>query len=202
MKDVLVTASGAFSIAVLLYIFYAAVRTNWPISYVSASADFGLVVNRNVLRYMAFMLAPAYLAALVVSTTVSRFGGSPMVCALVGAALHLARTQVPYYLKHVARIDNHTRFPAVLVVVAVVSGVLASAALGGLGSGPFTAVVPPVDEFFKSLWSTVLVGLLGIAILRASRQSNSMDGLVERSRTEVGEGLLYFARNEAVKAGG
>ncbi|MEU2612666.1 hypothetical protein ABZ570_13970 [Micromonospora sp. NPDC007271] len=201
VRDPLVTAAGVLAISALLFIFYAAVRTEWPTSYVSASADVGLIVNRNICRYLAFMFVPTYVVTLLVSTTVSSFGGTAMACALGGAALHLARTQVVHYFKTVVRIENHTRLPSTLVVIAAMLGTLGSAALGGLGPGPFTAVVPPIDEFFKSLWTTIFVALLAVAALRISRDTSSADTLVKRSRQELGEDLIKFARDEATRAG-
>ncbi|MEG3636699.1 hypothetical protein [Micromonospora palythoicola] len=201
MRDPLVTAAGVLAISALLFIFYAAIRTEWPTSYVSASADVGLIVNRNICRYLAFLFVPTYVVTLLVSTTVSSFGGTAMVCALGGAALHLARTQVVYYFKTVVRIKNHTRLPSTLVVIAAMLGTLGSAALGGLGPGPFTAVVPPIDEFFKSLWTTIFVALLAVVVLRISRDTSSAAALVERSRQELGADLIKFARDEATRAG-
>ncbi|MER5335875.1 hypothetical protein [Micromonospora sp. NPDC002717] len=201
MKDWLVTASGAVAIVGLLYLFYAAVRTRWPESYVSASTDVGLIINRNITRYLAFMFGPAYIITLIVSTTVDRFGGKGVISALAGALIHVGRTQGVHYFKHVARNGNHTRLPATIVAIVAALGTLASAGLGGLGPGPFTAVVPPIDEFFKSLWTTIFVALLAVAVLRASKDTTSAAVLAERSKREVGEDLLRFAREEAEKAG-
>ncbi|MER5455246.1 hypothetical protein ABT008_10695 [Micromonospora sp. NPDC002389] len=195
------TAAGVLAISALLAIFYAAIQTEWPTSYVSASADVGLIVNRNICRYLAFLFVPAYVVTLLVSTTVSSFGGTAMACALGGATLHLARTQVVHYFKTVVRIRNHTRLPSTLVVIAAILGTLGSAALGGLGPGPFTAVVPPIDEFFKSLWTTIFVALLAVVALRISRATSSAEALVKRSRQELGQELIKLARDEATRAG-
>jgi hypothetical protein len=201
MREWLITSAGACSIAILLFIFYAAIKTRWPESYVSASEDVGLIINRNVGRYLLFMLLPTYIVSLIVTTTTKGYGGNPTICALAGVFIHLTRTQGRHYVQHVARTRNHTRLPATFVTGAVVIGGIAAAFVGSLGPGPFTAVVPPIDEFFKSLWTTVFVALLAVVALRMSHDTTSAWTLAQQSRKEVGGDLLRFAREESKSKG-
>ncbi|MEU4426199.1 hypothetical protein AB0F81_36730 [Actinoplanes sp. NPDC024001] len=201
MKEAGITAPGALLIPAILYIFYSAVHTRWPESYVSASEDVGLVINRSVTRYLLFLTVPTYLVTLIVATTVDRFRGSALVCALLGAAIHVGRTQFAHYFRVIRRVHNHTRLPAVLVAASAAGLVFGSALLGSLGPGPFTAVVPPVDEFFKSLWTTMLVALLAVFAVKTWGDTSSGYTLVVRSRREVGPELLAFAEEKAKEAG-
>lgn len=197
MKELAATIMGMILVPMILWLFYSAVRTQWPENYVTASRDYGTVVNRTSGRYLLFRTVPAYCAALVVATTVNRFGGEGMISVLVGAGYYTCITQLRHVVNTWRKVYSHRRLPILLVSVAAAFCILISAALGGLGPGPLVAVVPPIDEFFKSFWTTILLALIAAAVFRYSRHQLSVAELVRRSRLEVGDSLLKFARNAA-----
>ncbi|WP_127499682.1 hypothetical protein [Actinoplanes solisilvae] len=199
MKEVAVTATGAIIVPAILWLFYSAVRTEWPENYVTASQDFGTVVNRSSIRYLVFRVVPAYLTSLIVATTVSRFHGNGMTAALAGAAIFVYSTQGRHIYDVWRRQHGHRRLPVLVVSLAAGCGIMVASALGGLGPGPFVAVVPPIDEFFKSFWTTILIALIAVAVVGYSRHQTSVTELVRRSREEVGKKLLDFAQETAHK---
>lgn len=150
MKDLAVTATGAALMPMALWLFYGTVKTEWPENYVATSRDFGTVVNRTSLRYLLFRLAPSYLAALLISTTINRFGAHGMAAVLIGAGVYTSLTQSRHIFDVVQRRNgHHRRLPIMVVSGSSAVGIMLMACLGGLGPGPFTAVVPPVDEFLS-----------------------------------------------------
>jgi hypothetical protein len=88
-----------------------------------------------------------------------------------------------------------------IVTLAASCAMLVAALLGSLGPGPFTAVVPPVDEFFKSLWSTLFVAILAVFAIKSRGDTSSAHGLVTKSRHEVGQRMIDLCRRKAEESG-
>lgn len=198
-RPLLVVVVGTVIGSALIYLFYIAVRTRWPANYASSSNDFGMIVNRTILRYAAFALGPPYTVALLVSTTVGRAGGAGMVVAVLIGAFQVCYLRVPEIYRTLRY--NHTamRMPTVLTEVGLAVATLAVAALGGFGPGPLGFVVPPIDELFKSLWGTIFVAILAAIVIAKTRVQLDIGRLITRSRREVGPRLRELARSEAVK---
>jgi len=185
----------------LIYLFYSAVRTRWPANYASSSNDFGMIVNRTLVRYAAFALAPPYIVALLVSTTVARAGAAGMVVAVLIGVFQVCYLRVPETYRTLRYNDTAMRMPTVATEVMLAVGALIVATLGGLGPGPLGFVVPPIDELFKSLWGTVFVAILAAIVIAKTRVQLDIGRLVQRSRREIGPRLRELALSEAVKAG-
>lgn len=197
MKDVAITAVGIAIGVLILKVFYSAIRTSWPENYVSVTGDYGVVVNRTLLKYAAFRLVPAYAVALLVSQMAGRYGGHPMYVAILIGVLHATQSS----LRHLVavfrrRSPEHIRIAAILVDLVTSICVVAVALVGGFGTGPLTAIVPPLDEFFKSFWTTAVVAVLAVYVLNLSRATREAAALVRRSRAELGP-LVNRAREEA-----
>jgi cell shape-determining protein MreD len=199
---VLPTLIGAVIGSIVIYLFYTAVRTRWPSNYASSANDFGMVVNRTVFRYAVFALGPTYVVALLVGTTVSRSGGAGLVTAFL---IGIFRVGCYYYVRSVYRTIRHnhtaTRTPTIILDVAISVCVLIAATLGGLGPGRFGFLVPPIEEFFRSLWGTVFVAILAAIVIAKTNVQFNVSRLVRRSRREVGPELLELVRKEAREAG-
>lgn len=198
---VLPTLIGAAIGSMVIYLFYTAVRTRWPSNYASSANDFGMVVNRTVLRYVVFALGPTYVVALLVGTTISRSGGAGLVTAFLIGVFRISY----YYVRSVYRTIRHnhtaTRIPTIILDVTISACVLVAATLGGLGPGRFGFLVPPIEEFFKSLWGTVFVAIIAAIVIAKTNVQFNVGRLVRRSRREVGPELLELVRREAREAG-
>ena len=182
----------------LLWLFYAVVRTSWPTAYASyGNGDYGVVVNRGAFRYFMFALAPTYFVALIVSTTVERQAGHAMVCALGIGIGHLLRTQAVMIYKTIRYSVSRLRYPVLLYAAVISVGVLVVSFLAGLGPGPAGVVVPQPADFFSALWTTAFVALFAAFVLRASTSRRDVNRVRERSEQEVGPELLTFAREAA-----
>lgn len=201
MDSFAVTGVGAIVGAFLLFVFYLAIRTEWPVNYASTVNDFGMIVNRGILKYTAFALGPVYLVSLLVSTTTARAGGIGIATGALIAGLHVARTLAVHLYRTIRYDRTHTRYPTILLDSVVGLGIILAGTLGGLGPGPFTILVPPLEEFFKALWTTIFVAILAIVALSVTRVQFDVFNLVRRSRREVGPDLLNFARKKAVAFG-
>jgi hypothetical protein len=196
MHAVAVTALGALAGFVFLELFYLAVRTEWPTSYVSLETDFGVIVNRSVGRYLLFMAAPIYCVSLISSTTVGRNHGNQFLTALligIGHAVFASLRNAWLSMKR----RTTSALAAVLILDLLTSVVVISASLlGGLGPGSYGFVVPGMDEFFKSLWTTAAVAIIAVCLLHLTRNRNTVDKMVRRSRREVGD-LEAYAREQS-----
>jgi hypothetical protein len=193
--------SGTIAGCALIYLFYTAVRTRWPANYASSTNDFGMIVNRTVARYTAFALAPTYIVGLLAGTTVTRAGGDGRLTALSIGAFHVLRMYSVKITRTLRNDHTATRIPALILDGTLAAGVILIAYVAGLGPGRFTFVVPPVDEFFKSLWGTVFVAMVAAIVISKTNVQFDIARLITRSRKEVGAKLITLARDEAKRVG-
>lgn len=197
MRSTVITVVGAVALFALLKMFYLAIRTKWPESYVTASTDVGLVINRSVTRYVLFLVFPTYLTSLLTATTVTRFKGSALACAVIGAAAFLVSGQLRHYWTVVRKSQKPNRLSATLVSLFATISTLAAALLGSFGPGPLSFVVPSIDEFFKSLWTTLFVALLAVFAIHTWGDTTSAYTLALRSKREIGDVLVGHTEAEA-----
>jgi len=201
MHQVLVTLSGIVVGCTLIIMFYTAVRTQWPSNYASATNDYGMIINRTIFRYVAFALAPTYFISLIVGTTVARAGGSGLIVATSIGLFHACAMYGVHIFRTLRYDRSGTRHPTLVLDVSLIIGVLSVAMIAGLGPGPLAFLVPPIDEFFKSLWTTVFVAILGVIVIAKTRVSVDVVRLVEKSRRELGRELIIFAKQQALTYG-
>ncbi|MGC4768892.1 hypothetical protein ACLQ25_07900 [Micromonospora sp. DT44] len=199
-KIVRPTLLGVGAGVLLLHVFYLAVRTEWPVKYATlAVSDYGVVVNRGFARYLVFALGPTYLVTLLVSTTVGRFGGHSVFCALSVGLIHAARTLGVLIFNSLRMRSSRLRIPTVVFSALSSLGLLVVSFLGGLGPGRAVIVVPPLDEFFKAFWTAAFVAVVAVMALRDNGRQRDIEEIVERSRREVGDKLLRCGRQTAAE---
>ncbi|MET8252025.1 hypothetical protein [Micromonospora sp. NPDC005197] len=78
---------------------------------------------------------------------------------------------------------------------------MGAALLGGLGPGPFDFVVPPVDEFFKALWTAIFVAVIGVVVLNGTRDRYGPGDLFDIAEREAPAHLVEYSRSRSEKAG-
>lgn len=197
--DWLVTSIGTVVGVGLLALFYATVRTEWPLNYASLGDDPGVVVNRTFGKYCTFAIVPMYVVALLASTTVGRAGGHAMVCALTIGAIHILRTQGKLIWMSFKQRRSERSNPTIILAAITTVGLLATSWLGGLGPGPAQFVVPPIEEFFNAFWTTAVIVVIAAFISRSTAIRRTVYDALEQSRREVGGGLLRYARETATR---
>ncbi len=187
---------GAIGIG-LLRVFYAAVRLEWPSNYVTTTRRFGLVVNRTVRRYLLFILAPVYLVSLLMSTLAARERGLAWLVALaigIGHGLQNHGSPALIIIRHNPR---QIWTPDVLLQLGLILASLMAAIAGGFGPGPFGFVVPPIDEFFKALWTSAAVALIGIMVLNTTERRTRPGDLFDTAERSAEVDLVAYAVQRA-----
>lgn len=198
-KSILLSLFGALIGSILISLFYTAVRTRWPSNYASSANDLGMIINRTIVRYIAFSLAPTYVICLLVATTARRAGGIALVTAILIGAFRVVYMYIPNIYRTVRYNRSLARTPSIILDTALALSIFAVAYLGSLGPGKFTYLIPPVGDLFTSLWGTIFVAVLAAVVIAKTNVQINVDRLIKRSRREVGTELLEFARNEAVR---
>jgi hypothetical protein len=61
--------------------------------------------------------------------------------------------------------------------------------------------VPPVDEFFKALWTGAFVSVIAVIALNTTNQRRGPGDLADTARREADDELTTYARNRAREAG-
>ncbi|MFU8872655.1 hypothetical protein [Micromonospora sp. SL4-19] len=96
---------------------------------------------------------------------------------------------------------RHAWGPDALLQFSLAALSIAAALLGGLGPGPFGFVVPPIDEFFKAIWTAVFVAVLGVVVLDATRMRHQAGDLYDIAVREAPRRLVDHAQQKAKEAG-
>jgi hypothetical protein len=186
---------------VVLRVFYGAVKVEWPSNYVTRTRDFGLIVNRTFKRYVLFILAPVYLIALLMSTITRREGGFPWLVALAIGLGHAFKNHGGTVVASFRHGDPKPFSPDMLVQLGLFFFALTAAMAGGLGPGPFQFVVPPIDEFFKALWTAVIVSIIGIVVLERMKSHKGVGDLSRTAVRELDRSLIRYGKERALSAG-
>jgi hypothetical protein len=196
---ILAVACGAIGIA-LLRLFYRAVRLEWPSNYVTMTRSFGLIVNRSVQRYLLFVLLPVYLVSLLMSTITAREKASGWAVALIiGIGFGITNHAYPVF-KALLRSWRNFRGPDGLLRIGLTLLSIGAALLGGFGPGPFDFVIPPIDEFFKAVWTTIFVVVIGKVALDLTRHETRVGNLFDIAEKEADVGLVKYAIEKANEA--
>jgi hypothetical protein len=201
VHSLVVTCAGGLVAYSLMHVFYYAVRTEWPTNYVSIHRDYGVIVNRSWLRYLIFRTVPPYLISLLVGTTCSRLGGHGLLCAVIAGVVHATKNNALHFVRTLHAGAAPAKPAILLVDLSTFVMVLLGCFLGGLGPGRFRVVVPGVDKFFESLWTTSIVAIFGAGLLHLSKKRTTTDRLIGRSKHEVGD-LLTYAQDAAMTGRG
>lgn len=200
MREISVAGLFGFIGVGLLHVFYRAVRVEWPSNYVTMTRRFGLVVNRSVQRYLLFILSPVYLVSLLMSTMAHREDAVGVLAALIVGVGHGFLNHGLPMIRAIRGSLRHASKPDAILQLVLVAASVAVALLGGLGPGPLGFVVPPIDEFFKAVWTAVFVAVLGVVVLNATRERRDVGDLYDVAVQAAPWGLVNRARQKAVEA--
>lgn len=194
MKNVVELREAAIA-AVLamsfLYVFFQAVRTEWPGSYFGPSDVTSYAVTASPLRYAGYRLLPLFTVCLFVAVTLERRDGYAIQTCLGIALTHAALTN-GRALGRWARsgpLVRH-RVPIALVRAVVFVGLVVVGYVAFLARGVLSSVVPPLDQLTSALWTAILAGVLGVYITNQSRHGGGDQfELVDRSAAQLDGGL-------------
>lgn len=189
--------------ALLLHVFFRAVSTNWPLSYVALSDMFELRVAANPARYVLFRFAPVLVVSTALATFVGEADGNRVLAVSIATSVHVASgigRAVVSVVRSKAAFARSSLLAAYGVAAALI---LASGASGvWLSTTRVSSLVPDVATLLESLWTAVLAAVLGAYIVTVTRQDQtSVCDLLDRSRGNLPPELIALARQEAATHG-
>jgi hypothetical protein len=201
MKTVGITLIFGAIGCIMLHAFYAAVKLEWPSNYVTATRRFGLIVNRTVKRYLTFIIAPVYLASLLVSSLSSDAKGHGVATGLIVGTWHAWKNHGKQIFAHVRHGTMRNAAPDLILQIALLVLAVLAGFAGGLGPGPFTFVIPSLDEFFTAVWTAVFVAIVSFWAFRATRYKTALRDLYDTARREADDALVDYAIEVAQREG-
>lgn len=170
-----------------LYVFFQAVRTEWPGSYFGPTDVTSYSVTASPLRYAAYRLLPLFTVCLFVAVTLERRDGYAIQTSLAIAITHASLTNGRALGRWALSgpLARH-RVPIALVRGAVFVGLVLVGYVAFLARGALSSVVPPLDQLTSALWTAVLAGVLGVYITNRSQHGGSDQfELVNRSIAQL-----------------
>lgn len=155
--------------ALVLALFYYAVRSEWPKNYSTLGSTLELRVRGSLVRYLLFRALPGYVAALFVAVFVARHGGEPLRAVGVFAALHLLFTNGRAILRLLLGREGRDRRGSLAVFYLLTAVLIAVAALlGYFTHGALDGLVPASSEFVHALWTGLFAAIVAVVALRVT----------------------------------
>jgi hypothetical protein len=184
--------------------FYFAVRTKWPQSYFSITDFVARRVSGSPVRYAAFRFVPVVAVCGFAAVTMDRLGHNANVAVALTAVLHGASTNGRGLLDALRFRSEFARETQALLNAAILVGVFAAAAVGWLLSKTesFARLIPQPSELASALWTAIVAGTAGAALLEISRgEWVEPRRALDYSRERVGRVLWERATKVALAHG-
>ncbi len=187
-----------------LYIFYTALRINWPENYFSATDLSAYAISSSPFRYALFRLGPVYITAVFAAVSVDRLGGSGTLTALGICIVHAGVTS-GWRLIQAAKWPRATisnRVAVLLMHSVMFLAVIGIALLAVLSIHPLGPFVPQLSDIGTTIWTGVIAAILGAYLLTMSRgHSVNQNQLVRFSHDQIPQALWITAGQIAFEAG-
>lgn len=169
MLDLAVTT--ALGVA-FLWMFYVAMRVDWPEQYFATTDFSAYAVSSSPLRYALFRFAPVFVACVVVAVTLDRRGSEWGTSAAVSvAAIHGFGTlgvALIAWMRSEPKRRSHRASIALIRAVALV-GVLGVSIVAAATRPLFAALIPGATELNGTLWTAGLAAVAGAFVAQYSR---------------------------------
>lgn len=151
-----------------LQMFFRAVESHWPATYLALSSGVDYAISRHLIRYLAFRLLPVVTVCVFVAVTLTRSGLPSVLPVLVVGLVHAALTSGRAFVATL-RSPLRRQRPLLLVVHLAVSFAVVGAAIGGLLVSPFfEGYIPPLEQVSSDLWTGLIAGIVGAYAVRVT----------------------------------
>ncbi|MEJ2870474.1 hypothetical protein WCD74_22080 [Actinomycetospora sp. OC33-EN08] len=157
MQTLLLSAPRALVGALVLQLFFAQLRTNWPANYYALSDILAASISRSWQRYILFRLGPVLVTAVLVAATGPDSTADITLSTTLFAALHCAFTTIRSFTSDIRRRSLVGR--KVLADLAVTVLIFATCAIGALLSPAIRQYVPGFDKYVEVLLTGVVAAL-------------------------------------------
>lgn len=190
-----VVAVGSFA----LHIFYRAVQTNWPRSYMSASDFIGQLVSSSIVRYSAYRAVPVLVVSFFIAGSLISAGEPKIVTTIAVAVAHVTMTNGVAAWEIIRAGRKKLGFLTGLMFHTVASAAAILTAVLGLAlahSDRARLLLPSPQELSTTLWTAIAAAILGAYILRIS--SAPYRDPLEVSRRSIPSDIWKAARRYAL----
>lgn len=188
MNSILIGLGGA----ILLTIYFSALRTDWPENYSTAQSVVENNYRRGPLRYFLFRVLPVFVVCLLVAKTAEDLDVSSGPAVAVVVVLHLAATNVRASIA-LLRARHRTRRSTLLVYHALVAGLVGGAAVVGYATRDLlSGFVPTPNDLVFAVWTGAFVAIVGVVVRRKAEFSTN-DFSYDAGRVEKDVGSANWA---------
>ena len=200
MRDAVLAGSYGVVAAVLLNVFFGAVRHRWPESYSTLSGALEAFVIRSLGHYLLFRTVPVYMAAVFLAVTVDRLDLESSVAVAVMAIVHIGSINgraIAVLLRR-GRSGSGSR-RGVLVLFHLLTGfiIVAASVVAVLSFPVWRGLIPVPRDVVLALWTGLIAAVLAAHFQNFRRPEPTEEELVERAREDVGASLWDYAQESA-----
>lgn len=203
--DFVEVAFAAATGAVFLWVFYTAIRVDWPEHYFATTDFSAYAISSSPFRYAVFRFAPVFVTCTVVAVTLDRRSSSyGTVAALLVVALHGFSTlgiALYQWARSNPKHRGHRASIAFIRAVALV-GVFAVAIAAALLRPIVGPLVPGAADLNATLWTAGFAGIAGAFVVQFSRTHGLSDsGLLNRALNAIPKHLRELALEVSAETG-
>jgi hypothetical protein len=151
----------AFGVLVL-FMFYRAVRTEWPDSYLSVETrglEFSII--SHPVRYVLFRFLPTFLVCVFVAVSLDRAHTNPVGAVLAICVIHAAMNNGAAIWRMAHQPAGARDTPLLLMHVVIAGGLVVVGVLALVTRNTFEEFVPTLDELGATLWTAAFAGVVG-----------------------------------------
>jgi hypothetical protein len=206
LGDPLVEAAIAVAAGVVfLWMFYVAVRVDWPEQYFATTDFSAYAISSSPLRYVLFRFAPVFVTCSVVAVSLDRRGSAVAAEAAFAVGLVHGSLTLGVALFQWARSDPkqraHRASIAVIRAVALV-GVLWVAVVAAATRTTAAFFIPTVRDLGTTLWTAGFAAVAGAFLVQYTRSHGITEpSLVARSLRSLPKSLRFVAEDECKSTG-
>ena len=189
--------------AVALWVFYQALKIDWPEHYFGATDFSAYAISASPFHYAVFRFVPVFVVCVFVAVTLER-RGSPFVTlsALLIGAIHGSLTLGNALVGWMRSEPTAKQRWAAITIVRVIAlaGVMGTAYAASAFRDTFAPSIPQLHELSASLWTAGFAGIAAAFVLRVARDYGLGDGvLLRRSLRQLPPALTLRASEAASK---
>ncbi|WP_147375372.1 hypothetical protein [Jiangella rhizosphaerae] len=186
--------------ALFLYVFYSAVRNQWPESYVTMTDAVDNFLSTSLVRYLAFRLVPVYVTIVFVTVTAGRIDASASGAAAITVGAHLLLTNFRAITSLLSRREHSSAWMNLIFFNAITCAFLIAATYLAIKTrSAWNDLIPNQEDTVTALWTGALAAILAAFLRNLVTTQRPEDALYDRARNDLGPDLWrYAAQRSAV----
>jgi hypothetical protein len=192
------TAGIGIAGVLFLYVFYSAVRNQWPESYVTMTDAVDNFLSTSLPRYLAFRLIPVYVTIVFATVTAGRIDASPSGVAAITVGVHILLTNFRAIIRLLGRRERSSAWMNLIAFNLLTCALLIATAFLALATrSSWSELIPSREDTLSAMWTGALAAVLAVFLRNLVVTQHPEEALFDRAREDLGPDLWSHAAQRA-----